>query len=232
MLTKQTLRQLNHLLPRRPMPVTIRSGGAKGLRIVIDVRYEKFLWRGEHEPHLAQALAETLQLGDVFWDVGAHIGYFATQAARLVGSGGHVVAFEPMSETAARLARGVALNGFTNVVIVGEAIAAETGTRSLRSGRSSAAASLQRSTTHSDHQTVTVGTLDGYLSRHPIPNLVKVDVEGYETEVLRGGGELIAMRRTAFLVEFTNEELRQEALELLRGYDVAHVGDNHWLLTP
>ena len=46
----------NRLLPKHPIPVTVLSGPAKGLRLFIDTRNEKFFWTGAHEPEVLSAL--------------------------------------------------------------------------------------------------------------------------------------------------------------------------------
>jgi hypothetical protein len=110
----------NRVLSREPITVRVRGGRAEDLRLVIDPQSEKFLWSGIHEPHVDEVLARELKTGMRFWDVGAHVGYFALQASRLVGPDGLVVAFEPIEENAARLRRNVDLNSAAHVVVIGE----------------------------------------------------------------------------------------------------------------
>ncbi len=96
----RTLRPIaNRLLPNRPIPVTVLSGPAKGLRLVIDPRNEKSFWTGAHEPETLSVMAQFLRPGSVFWDVGSHIGMHALFASRCVGPDGHVHAFEPAPKT-------------------------------------------------------------------------------------------------------------------------------------
>ncbi len=86
---------VTRLLPDEPTAVTLRSGVGAGLRLVIDPQTEKFLWAGDHEVAVQHELAATLRPGMVFWDEGAHAGFFSI-AGRLVGERGWVHAFEPM----------------------------------------------------------------------------------------------------------------------------------------
>lgn len=58
---------------------------------------------GTVETEVQDALAELLRPGDVFYDVGANVGYFTIIAARLVGPEGRVVAVEPQPEAVKRL---------------------------------------------------------------------------------------------------------------------------------
>jgi len=63
---------------------------------------------GQMDPNLTDFLCHTLKSGQVFVDVGAHLGYFSLLAGRLVGPSGHVLAFEPAPETFALLERNIA----------------------------------------------------------------------------------------------------------------------------
>jgi len=94
---------VNRFAPQGLTWVEVRSGGAHGISLLIDAQKEKFLWTGLHEPAVQRALAEQLRPGMTFWDVGAHVGFFTVLAARLVGEGGHVHAFEPVEENQRRL---------------------------------------------------------------------------------------------------------------------------------
>ena len=57
----------------------------------------KVLFR-RYEPETTRLIARELKPGDVFVDIGAHIGYFTRLAAKKVGSGGRVIAFEADTE--------------------------------------------------------------------------------------------------------------------------------------
>ena len=50
---------------------------------------------GTYEPELTHLLIDSLDDGGVFWDIGAHAGYYSMVAAQLVGRSGEIVAFEP-----------------------------------------------------------------------------------------------------------------------------------------
>ena len=52
------------------------------------------MWGGCYEPHVRHSLEVLLSPGDMFIDVGGHIGYHSVLGASLVGSRGRVIAFE------------------------------------------------------------------------------------------------------------------------------------------
>jgi FkbM family methyltransferase len=216
---------VNRLAPGEPTLVAVRSGPGHGIQLLIDPKTEKFLWTGLHEPAVQEAMTELLRPGMTFWDVGAHVGFFTILGARLVGDQGHVHAFEPVEENLQRLAVAVEVNGSGNVTIHPIAVSSTRGEAVLHAHDSSAMWSLAG---EGEGQTVRTQTLDSFGLQPP--DLVKIDVEGVELEVLRGGGELLSEAQPALLVEFTTEALVEEARGLLPGYGFRHLDGNHWLL--
>src|ERR1700688_4148156 len=61
----------------------VREGQGAGLRLSLDPRYEAQYAAGVHETALLECLAAHLKPGEVFYDVGAHIGYLSLLAAWL-----------------------------------------------------------------------------------------------------------------------------------------------------
>jgi FkbM family methyltransferase len=120
--------------------------------------------------------ANCLHRGDLFVDVGANIGSYTIWAAEL---GADVVALEPSYDTFALLCENVALNKF-NAELIQAAAGAEAGTAKFTAGLDSINRFDDRGS-----ETVRVVTLDGILGSR-IAAGVKVDVEGFELQVLRG----------------------------------------------
>ena len=160
-----------------------------------------------------------------FWDVGAHVGFFTVLGARLVGEQGSVHAFEPVDENRRRLEAAVERNGCANVVVHPIALSAAAGEAFIHAHEASAMWSLA-----GEGEGVPVRTEALDSVRLPAPDLVKIDAEGVELEVLRGGKELLSGVRPALLVEFTTTELVEQARVLLPGYRFEYLDGNHWLL--
>jgi FkbM family methyltransferase len=72
--------------------------------------------------------------GWVVLDVGAHAGFYSLLAARGVGAGGHVCAFEPLPINVANLRRHIEINQLSNVEVFPVAISDRTGTTELSPG--------------------------------------------------------------------------------------------------
>lgn len=196
---------------------------------MIDPQTEKFFWTGAHELPVQEALRRVLQPGATFWDVGAHAGFFAILAARLVGSSGRVDAFEPLPDNRRRLARAIELNGVTNVNVHACAVSDRGGEATLYGSSASVTWSLVDEGGASEAVTVATETLDSLARSLPPPDVLKIDVEGSEVAVLRGGIELLRERRPSILVE--SDEAGIAAIrDLTREYAVERLDPTHWLL--
>jgi FkbM family methyltransferase len=133
--------------------------------------------------------ANVLKPGDLFVDVGANIGTYTIWAGEL---GARVIAVEPAADTFALLRENVSLNGYP-VEMFQLAAGARSGTGTFTSGRDS----LNRLDPAGDVK-VNVITVDDLLHGRGATG-VKIDVEGYELEVLRGCVEALAAQRIHLL---------------------------------
>jgi FkbM family methyltransferase len=162
---------------------TIRHGLGAGLRFDSTGGYPGYLL-GTSEPDEQAFVARTLRDGDVFYDIGANIGFYSTIAARSVGPDGHVHAFEPHPDSSSRAARNAALNDFTNVTVVTAAVSDHDGRMTLSLAGGSASHRLGAG----PGIEVEVISIDRWVREtgsRP-PTFVMIDVEGEELAVLDG----------------------------------------------
>jgi len=88
---------------------------------------------GNLETAVQEALVRHLGPGDVFYDIGANLGFFSLLAAHLVGLGeGHVYAFEPAPDNARAIRENAELNSIRNVAVIDKAVSARSGTGRLQ----------------------------------------------------------------------------------------------------
>lgn len=135
-----------------------------------------------------------------------------------------------MDANRARLLASLDLNSATNVTVHDCALSATPGERIFYASGSSSMWTLVAERGDAEGAQIRCRTLDEVAASSPLPALVKIDAEGAEVDVLRGGRELIADHRPTLLVEFQEEQLLAEACELLPGYDFRQLDVNHWLL--
>ena len=203
---------------------------------------------GDLDVPVQEALRRTVPVGGVVYDVGANVGFFTALAARMVGAGGHVIAFEPIV-AAAKLAHEAALRSHLadRVEVRTAAVGARSGTARMCSVAAGGIWS-HMSTVRDPHPLtieeveVPLVSLDDVVAAGaPPPDVVKVDVEGAEGDVLRGGRRLLAEHRPIVVCEMhdTNEEVADlleaagYSLEPLDGpVPVRQAGPSHVLARP
>ena len=192
------------LLP--PRVRTIEGGLAAGLRFSArDVSDSVF--DGTYERRIQKALRESLKPGDVFFDIGANVGFFTLLGAKLVEPAGSVHAFEPVPRNVETLRRNVRLNGWSHVHVHPVAVAATKGEQELLLTRDVGGASLTSAGIAipdvANRLMVPTVAIDDLVERGdiPPPSVVKVDVEGAELGVLQGMQRTMAKHRPALLYE-------------------------------
>ena len=168
---------------------------------------------GIWEPHVTAAFRRLLAPGDVCVDAGAHIGYFTLLASRLVGPSGHVYALEPVRTTLDALCANLELNRVGNVSVFPVAAGSRDGDELLYPappGNSGSAALRRRwgrvdpANAEFDPRAVPVRSISSLVKPADVSKLrlVKIDVEGYELEVLRGLDSIFdSGHRPALVVE-------------------------------
>ncbi len=151
-------------------------------------------------PDLPEMLAwrQALRCGGLFIDVGANVGTYTIWAAEL---GAEVIALEPADDTFALLRENIELNGY-QVTAVRAAAGDHCGTARFTAGRD-AGNSLDPAGPV-EARLVTVDSLigDRYVTG------MKVDVEGFEIDVLRGCERALADRRIGLIQLEWNEASR------------------------
>lgn len=180
---------------------TIQRGVGKGLRFRADVAIAGYRL-GTTEPAFQRALAAHVRPGSVVYDLGANVGFYTVICARLVGAEGRVVAVEPFPASADIIRHNARINGFDTVDVVEAAIAGAPGRGWLQTQNHDAVTfrlSSDRDAAGLDVALTSVDALvgDGF----PLPNVIKVDVEGAEVAALRGMAQTLAEARPVVLVE-------------------------------
>ena len=187
---------------RRFQPETEVQLHGKRLRIDLrDTVVSTLLYlEGEYESEV-QRLMQAIGLeGGVCTDIGAHIGSHTLEMSRLVGPRGRVFAFEPQSRNFELLEKNVRLNGASNVIARHAAVGDRQGVCRL----------AVNAVNHGDHRVSTSGdgaeevpmlTIDSALREveDGAVRLIKIDVQGYETYVVRGLRETLRRNPEAVL---------------------------------
>ena len=166
-------------------------------------------YTGLAEPAEMTFLAHYLRREDVLFDVGANAGVVTILAA--AASGCRCISFEPFPDSVEALRLHVRLNGFDDLVtLVPIAVGDATGTCCLSVDAGPMNHVVSSTTAGSDrHINVAVTTLDQEVSKFGFPNVLKIDVEGYESAVLAGASRALqSPRLRAIVVEINQHAAR------------------------
>jgi FkbM family methyltransferase len=205
--------------PNRTRWVEVRRGMGQSLNLLVLPQYELAYIRGDHEPSIQNLMTSVLRQGDVFFDVGAHIGFFSLIAGRVVGSTGSVVAIEPDPGNFVRLTANIARNGMNWVKPIHAVALDRHGKAPFM--RSAPASSGMEGRVVSEGSATAVGDLrvdclmlDDHFSHRR--GAVKVDVEGAELLVLKGAPRLLAEGQLTWIVEAHSAELEAAISQMFR----------------
>ncbi|MCA9288087.1 MAG: FkbM family methyltransferase [Phycisphaerales bacterium] len=197
-------------------PVDIRDRwGHHTLRLDPREYFQRWAWLlgRYHEVPLLTLLERALRPGDTFVDIGANFGLVSLRASTLVGPTGRVLAFEPNPVVYERLAWHIDRNGATNITPSRVALARRPGTATLRLASENpgagSLADLPWARGRGEQFECVVDRGDARLAHLPdAPMLIKIDVEGFEREVLAGLSRTIRQRSPAIISEINRPCLK------------------------
>jgi FkbM family methyltransferase len=156
---------------------------------------------GIREHLVTNAIKKLLKKGEIVVDIGANIGYYALLGAKLVGEEGKVFAIEPVVENIEILKKNILLNNYSNIEVFKLAIGDKNQEGEIYLSEYSNLASLiDRKKFETGEkikkEKVKIVTLDKFLEDKPLPDLVRMDVEGYEYEVIKGMENLLKTKKS------------------------------------
>lgn len=165
------------------IPASERLGAYRHVRSWYQLAANRRQYRFERQTRAF--IAPFVGRGDLVFDVGANQGAYINH---LLSLGARVVAIEPIPELAATLRR-----RYRSISVVSAALGAEVGSTTLYVGRRMSSSTVSNewkeivgSEWVEQRIDVPLLTLDSLITSLGQPSFMKIDVEGYETEVLRG----------------------------------------------
>ena len=172
-------------------------------------------WHGYHSSNGLRLLERLLAPDMTFIDIGANSGAFSLFVAKRLPKG-RVFAFEPIPHLFALLRENIALNHFDHMQAYNLALSDQPGhitmytssDSAIHAGVNEGLASLFPGQYRSEVAAeVEVSTLDTVLASVPRIDMIKIDVEGAELHVLRGGTSLIQKHKPILMLELNREAL-------------------------
>ena len=142
------------------------------------------IYCGLHECHDMAFVLHFLRKDDLFADVGANVGSYTVLASGAVGA--ETVSFEPVPSSFNHLIDNVYLNRLVDcVTALNVAVGSESGELEMMADQDTVNRVVNDEVYTGEKVKVSVLSLDEILDGR-VPKLIKIDVEGYEAEVLRG----------------------------------------------
>jgi FkbM family methyltransferase len=164
-------------------------GGTRLLVGLGDTGLTGNLYAGLHDFSDMGYVLHCLRSGDLFVDVGANAGAYSVLACGAAGASG--LAFEPVPEAFERLSDNVRLNGLdTRLACRRLALAAAPGRLHFTASQDTVNHALASGEARDGAIEVRASTLDHELDGR-VPGLIKIDVEGYESQVLAGAEQTL-----------------------------------------
>lgn len=231
---------LNLAAPTGLTEVTVAGGDLAGARLVLDMHAEKDYWLGTYEPDLQAAVRDWVKPGWVAYDVGANIGYISLLFARAVGSKGSVFAFESLPDNLERMRVNVGLNPtLGNITIVPGAVTdVLTRVRFMMGpsdGMGKVKGSAGRQGKYDQSIDVPGITLDDfvYTQAQPVPQIIKMDIEGGEVLALPGMQRLLVEKRPLMFLELHGFEASKVVWDTLTqvGYTICRMTPGYPLVS-
>ncbi len=178
--------------------------------------YRAYRYRYRIDPVEIAYILRSLKPGDIAVDIGCHKGGYLYWMHNRVGKNGHCYAFEPQPILYQYLKAILARFAYQNITLEHKGVSSKAGTFRLYIPKTTSGASPGASLNAMDEQGGTVEkvdvqtvTLDNYFfERGIIPNLLKIDVEGHEADVLKGGEQLLRQHHPRILMECETRHLK------------------------
>lgn len=153
-----------------------------GSKWISNKHYGRAYFKGYYEPEITEYLIESLQDSDVFYDVGAHCGYFSLLASKICKEGS-IVSFEPFPPNFDFLNKIRNLNYTERWAIVNKAISNVSGQIGFQQGKTTSTGKVSNDSSF----LVDKVNLDTFIAKTGLtPTVIKIDVEGHADKVLEG----------------------------------------------
>lgn len=191
----------------QPQAIKLRSGA---LLHTTHIDHLQLLlhYLGTFEPKALDAMRHRLKPGGCLLDVGANIGLFAIEGAKVVGPTGSVIAIEAAPHHARSVEQSAALNGMSNIEVFDVAVGDQNGEALLTlPGGANFGMFTLGNVDGSETYKVSVRRIDDIVGERRI-DFIKMDIEGSEYKALLGASQTLERDKPPVLIELNEAALR------------------------
>lgn len=172
-----------------------------------------FAYSRGYEDRFSRNLFNLIKVSDTVWDVGANRGHFAIQFSNLVGNSGKVICFEPDEQSFSHLVLNTST--FAQVECNQIALGSQRELRKFMFGtdilRAESKIIAEDSNTYDSVVSIQSGDDLVASGQVPAPSVIKIDVEGFELEVIKGLRQLLVSQELRIIgLEIHFEQLAKQ----------------------
>ena len=199
-------------------PGTIRTFENNGVKFEVDLHdyLGHYIYYGFFDPSQS-SLFSLCREGDVILDIGTNIGFSLLNMANIVQPNGFIVGFEPDPVNFSLLKKNISLNQLSNFAVHQIGLGDRPGKFKLENViefNSGGKRIVPSGSSSGNFAEVEIDTLDNFLSVSQLSinkiDLIKIDVEGFEMNVLKGGINTIKRYSPVLYIELDDNNLREQ----------------------
>ncbi len=232
----------------KPQEFIVLTGPLMGKKLWFDLNkatYWKEMVLGVYDNFIYQWINNNININNkIVWDIGAHFGYHTMSFAALVGEKGRVIAIEPNRSNVIRLKKNIKINkeiskrilinqiavsnrkGKTDFIFTDEVDDSRSMGSHLGGIQAPEKDIMYKGFKHKIVQTDSIDNLVNKI-RLPVPDVIKIDVEGAESLVINGATNLLNKHRPTLFIEVHSVTQMYRIQEMLYGigYTIELISD-------
>ncbi len=175
---------------------------------------------GVREPECTKIMKKWLKKGMTIVELGANIGYYALMEASIIGDKGKIYAVEPFPSNFELLKNNISLNPYKKIIHPYHlAISNKSGTEKLFVSNEHNLCNMLSSDCN-DYVEVKTETLDNFLKGKKSPDLIRMDIEGFEYYVLEGMKKTLKDNKSCkIFIEMHPHQMNEKGLDYKKPLD-------------
>ena len=151
------------------------------------------------EPESTKLVKEILKEDDVVLEAGANIGYYTILESKKIGKRGIVYAVEQTKDNFKLLKKNIKLNGLKNVRVFNNAFSDRIGKISININEEGNLNTPLNLKDYERKESVKCMTLDSFFKNKRKPDFMRMDIEGYEDVIFKGGEKTLGSLKKIFV---------------------------------